>query len=350
MADISQYLDLIDKAVKGEEVRDSIHDAIEAINLENEKLNSTIRRTVQSIVDTSIENSSAIEQRIETYLDEDVFYILFEYDESTQTVTVNHSDLEVSDWIEASSERDYYKIPAFCYIHGGSISNYIKLDVINGIWSATYFYYTSSHDIYLNYICLGIFGEEGMIITSEHNKIYPQSGGSGGGDSEVFIMQFTVDRDKDVTCNRSSTEAEDFMDNKYGAGNWSWNDFWKEAVITLYNEYEAWDYEAGAIASSTEVVMTLSHIDLVRGYLYFSTDYIDTRHLEVDDHHTYVSFEWDLDGWTTLDHASNVDFKIYGGLEAGTGINFSMNEHLPGTGIVTNVISIDLDNGDTEEY
>lgn len=97
MADISQYTQAIADAVQGDEVRESIKLAIEAINNENIELNTDIRQSVSSIVTKAIEESPTIDTKIENTvtetLDEYALQpLIFTYDPSKYLDDLAHID------------------------------------------------------------------------------------------------------------------------------------------------------------------------------------------------------------------------------------------------------------------
>lgn len=194
MAQIDGYLQAIMNAVKGEEVRGSIHDAIEAINDENIELNADIRASVEEIVTEAIEDSPTIDTKIETTVAETIDdYIpqplIFTYNPRSYLDNFAHIDETMTEedimskesivlrWISRAGVTTLYEANLVC------IGKYSNVAVL-GYHSCLYFYNTN--DGQLIQILINRTDSAFDIATFDIG-----TGGSGGG--ETYTEGYGID-------------------------------------------------------------------------------------------------------------------------------------------------------------
>lgn len=349
MADISQYTQAIADAVQGDEVRNSIRLAIEAINNENIELNTDIRQSVSRIVTKAIEESPTIDTKIENTvtetLDEYALQpLIFTYDPSKYLDDLAHID-------EIMTEKDIMSKGSMMLRWVGSPNQYEANYVCVGKYSRVV--------ILGNHGCLYFYNaKDAKLIRIIINKtdsvfnmdIFDIGSGGGGGSSYTAGIGIDIINDEISTSTNTPIVLEYYVMD---------NDTTPMAYYIVSNRDELYS----AVDNNKKIEIRLTYFDTDGNNIITNgkcevvySNIVTGESLGNDGVDLDVIFVAIIDGVEyTFDSSSFIskDNGTYDRLTFPTITTKEYQEKLTageGISITNGVISVNYDNGDTEVY
>ena len=247
MANIQTYLDDIEQAQKGEEVRWSIYHAIEAINNENITLNNNIRHSVENMMDSEID-SRIDENTVKFYHSYDDFGDDYVHITSSPTQAFLMQSDSMVLWWDVDTYNGYLKL----------LAKRLPNDSTAHIG---YLYFLRTYD---NKIVEVVIPQDATSGVYQYNEISIGSGGGGTTYSEGYGI--------DINANVISVDTDVIQDKLIVGDNIDITNGIISATDTTYEAGNNIDITNGVISAESSYLFEVT-------YVYSNSTWTCNRHI-----------------------------------------------------------------------